>query len=105
MKLEELWSVDKRIFWRMSFWWFLIMELILRIKLGVIFWLCFGWFLVLNWQARIFWGKSLGKNQPEVILKSIFYAFLVSLLIFLVFSGLNFLSRWFFPQLDYFQLP
>jgi len=59
----------------------------------------------LNWQARIFWDKSLGKNQPEVVLKSIFYAFLVSLLIFLVFSGLNFLSRWFFPQLDYFQLP
>jgi len=70
MKLEDLWAVDKRIFWRMSFWWFLIMELILRIKLGVIFWLCFGWFLVLNWQAKVFWGKSLGKNQPEVVLKS-----------------------------------
>ena len=81
------------------------MEMLLRIKLGVIFWLCFGWFLVLDWEAKRFFGTGFSRNPFEKILKSLYYAFLVSLMIFLTFAFFNILLRSFNSNITFFQLP
>jgi len=105
MKLDRLFRTDQNWFWVFGFCWFLMMELILRVKLGVIFWLCFGWFLVLEWESQKIFGAGFGKNPAEKILKSLYYAFLVSLLIFLTFTLFNFFLRSFNNDIRFFQLP
>jgi hypothetical protein len=105
MGIAKLWRLDKRWFWALSLVWFLLIEIALRIKLGVVFWLAFGWFLVLEWQAGNLLGMEFSDNQLMKILKSAYYAFLVSLLIFAVFFLLNALCRSFDNSIVFFQLP
>ena len=105
MKPENLFALNKNRFWLWAFIWFLLLELALRIKLGVIFWLCFGWLVVLNWQAKVVGEKPFGKNGFDIVLKSLFYAFLVAGLIFVFFWLVNVLVRVVSPEITYFQLP
>jgi len=103
--MDKLWRLDKNWFWILSFFWFLLIEIMLRMKLGVVFWLAFGWFLVLEWQAKNLLGIEFSDNQILKVLKSAYYAFLVSLLIFVVFFLLNALCRSFDNNIMFFQLP
>jgi len=105
MSLDKLWRLDKNWFWIFSFCWFFLIEILLRMKLGVVFWLAFGWFLVLEWQAKNFLGIEFSDNRIMKILKSAYYAFLISLLIFCVFFLLNALCRSFDNNIMFFQLP
>ena len=105
MGIEKLWRLDRRWFWIFSFLWFLIIELLLRMKPGVLFCLAFGWFLVLEWQAKSILKMEFSDNRFLKILKSIYQAFLITLLIFLVFSLLNAACRSFDNSILFFQLP
>jgi hypothetical protein len=105
MRLDKLWRQDQNWFWMISFLWFLLLELALRIKLGVIFGLAVGWFLILQWQAGNLLGMRFSRNRIRLFLQSLYYAFLVSLLIFLVFFALNGLVRSFDNSIRFFQLP
>jgi hypothetical protein len=105
MGLEKLWRLDKPWFWVISFFIFLAVELGLRIKLGVIFWLAAAWFAVLEWQAKRLLGMEFSSNQILKILKSFYYALLVSVLIFAVFFLLNAVCRSFDNSIIFFQLP
>jgi hypothetical protein len=105
MKWEALMRTDRKWIWAIMFLWFLMMELALQLKLGVIFWLCWGWFLVLDWETKRVFGQGFSKNPADRILKSCFYAFGICLLIFLVFSFFNILLRSFNNDLRFFQLP
>jgi len=103
--MEKLWRLDQNWFWILSLIWFLLMELALRIKLGAIFCLAIGWFLVLQWQAQNLFGMQFSRNRILQFLQSLYYAFLVSLVLFLVFSALNGLVRSFDNSIRFFQLP
>ncbi len=105
MKTERFWRLDQKWFLAFGFCWFLAMELTLRLKLGVIFWLCFGWLMVLDWEAKVFFQSGFSRNPFERILKSLYYAFIVTLLIFLGFTFFNFLLRSFNNNISFFQLP
>jgi len=105
VRLEKLYRLDRSWFWILSALWFLIIEIALRVRLSVIFWTAFGWFLILQWQAKKFFGIEFSSNPLWKILKSFYYAFVVTLVVFLVFSLLNAMVRAFDPEFLFFQLP
>ena len=105
MDFERLWRVDQKWFWIWSTLWFLGMEIILRVKLGIIFWTAFAWFLILDWEAKHFFGIEFSSNRITKIFKSLYYSFLLSLAIFIVFFLFNAVLRSFDNNLTFFQLP
>ena len=105
MYFDRLWRVDKKWFWILSLVWFFIMELVMRVKPSIIFWTAFAWFLILEWEAKNFFGIEFSDNRIMKIFKSLYYSFLVSLVIFVIFFLLNGLLRSFDNNLTFFQLP
>jgi len=105
MKREALMRTDRSWIWALSSIWFLALEIVFKIKLGVIFWMSFGWFMVLDWEAIKFFGHGFSRNLPDRFLKSFLYGFLLVLFIFVLFSSFNILLRRFNNDLRFFQLP
>ena len=105
MDISKLWGLDKNWFWIFPVLWLSVMEMLLHVKLGVIFWLATGWFFMLDWQSRYFLGQQFSESGAFRLLKSVYYAFLVCLIIFGVFLALDAFLRILGYNLPYFRLP
>lgn len=84
---------------------FLLFELILRTKLGTIFYLVMAWgTLQLSLLGRLEGSPSPVLNG-EKLLEGVYYAFAVCAAIFVVFAALNIALRSVDNSWTYFQLP
>jgi len=105
VKPEKLFRLDEKWFWVICFLCLLPLEMMFRLKLGVIFFMCFGWILIIDYGAERFFGTSLGPGPVIKFVKTFYYSTMVSVLIFLVLSFLNIVFRSFNNNWNFFQLP
>jgi hypothetical protein len=83
---------------------FLVVELLIRIKLGSIYMLSASWLLAHQWFV-IETGTMERKNLSEKVMYAIYASFLFCAIIFLVFAFGNAFARTINSEIMFFQLP
>lgn len=91
--------------WAVGIVFFVALELVLRIKLGSIFAMCWLWVLAHQWLSAELYEPLPRRDMTGQFLMGAYTAAVVSGAVFLAFSVLNIIFRTAEESIRFFQLP
>ncbi|HUT54557.1 MAG TPA: hypothetical protein VM658_14300 [bacterium] len=103
--VREWQRVGSRAWWIMATAFFLGLELVLRMKLGSIFFLAMSYVIACQWLADRRGDPAPESDPGKRLLFAMYVALVISVVIFLVVAGLNIGLRTYNNDWRWFQLP
>jgi len=101
----ELWGMNQRRWLWPAMGFFMVVELVVRMKAGSIFALCFVWLLIHQWLLMQTGLPRPTDNPAERVLVAGYYSTIIAFAVFITFLLLNAAARAVTPEMTFFRLP